>query len=194
MKAAVENAAPRQIVVASQNPVKVSATLSGFRQSFPTCQFTAVGISADSGVSDQPASDEETRQGATNRATAARHEHPDADYWVGIEGGIATIAGQMVAFAWVVIHSPLRTGHSRSGTFLLPPPVQALIRDGKELGDANDIVFSQHNSKQQAGAIGLLTGDVIRRAQLYEHAVVLALVPFISAELFPLSDKSNATA
>lgn len=190
MNASADQTAPRRIVVASKNPVKVNAALAGFGKSFPGQPFTAIGISAASGVSDQPSSDEETRQGATNRTSAARAQHPDADFWVGIEGGIETIAGQMVAFAWVVIHSAQQIGQSRSGAFLLPTRVQALIRAGKELGDANDIVFAKRNSKQQGGAIGLLTGDVIGRQQLYEHAVVLALVPFISAELF--SDCASA--
>ena len=141
-------------------------------------------ISVDSSVGNQPLSDEETRCGAVNRVVAARMERPDAEFWVGIEGGIETIADQMFAFAWVVIQSARQSGQSRSGAFLLPPQVQALVRQGQELGDANDAVFAKQNSKQQGGAIGLLTADVIGRQQLYEHAVVLALVPFISAELF----------
>lgn len=192
MSASAETA-PRRIVIASQNPVKVNATLAGFRQSFPHLQFTAVGTSVDTGVSDQPTSDNETRRGAANRAIAVRREHPESDYWVGIEGGIETMDDQMMAFAWVVIHSAKQQGQSRSGAFLLPPQVQTLVRQGKELGDANDVVFAKRNSKQQGGAIGLLTGDVIGRQQLYQHAVVLALVPFISATLFRSDASSNAT-
>ena len=59
--------------------------------------------------------------------------------------------------------------------------------DGKKgliLGVANDRVFAQHNSKQQGGAIGLLTDGVLGRRALYDHAVVLALVPFKSGALF----------
>jgi non-canonical (house-cleaning) NTP pyrophosphatase len=59
-----------------------------------------------------------------------------------------------------------------------------LIRQGKELGEADDIVFSQNNSKQANGAIGILTGDVIDRTSLYEHAVILALAPFKNLELY----------
>lgn len=175
----------RQIVVASKNPVKINAALAGFCAAIPNRLFRAIGISADSCVADQPASDDETRRGAKHRAVAAQADRPDADFWVGIEGGIETIGGQMFAFAWVVIRSANQTGQSRSGAFLLPPSVQALVREGKELGEANDIVFAKRNSKQQGGAIGLLTADVIGRQQLYEHAVVLALVPFVSTELFP---------
>ncbi len=34
-----------------------------------------------------PMSDAETLMGATNRANNAKKEVPDADYWVGLEGG-----------------------------------------------------------------------------------------------------------
>ena len=173
--------------------MKVCAALAGFRQSFPKLTFEALGISAESGVSDQPASDSKTRLGAVNRAAAARAQNPDADFWVGIEGGIEAIADEMLAFAWVVIHSADQTGQSRSGAFLLPPQVQALIRAGKELGDANDIVFAKHNSKQQGGAIGLLTGDVIGRHVIKMHRHFVALVPFISSELFRADTRSNAS-
>ena len=59
-----------------------------------------------------------------------------------------------------------------------------LVRAGKELGEADDIVFGRRNSKQKEGALGLLTGKVIDRRELYEHAILLALVPFKSSELY----------
>jgi non-canonical (house-cleaning) NTP pyrophosphatase len=63
--------------------------------------------------------------------------------------------------------------------------VADLIRQGKELGEADDIVFGRNNSKQENGAVGLLTGDVINRAQLYEMAVILAFIPFKNLDLYP---------
>jgi non-canonical (house-cleaning) NTP pyrophosphatase len=38
--------------------------------------------------------------------------------------------------------------------------------------------------KQANGAIGILTGDVIDRTELYQHAVILALVPFKNDGLY----------
>ena len=58
------------------------------------------------------------------------------------------------------------------------------MEQGNELGIANDIIFHQENSKQAGGAIGSLTGGVVSRQQLYEHAMALALVPFRRRELF----------
>lgn len=176
---------PSVILVASKNPVKIQATAEGFRRMLPGAHFAVSGIDVDSGVSDQPSSDAETRNGAENRAASLRRSPFEGDYAVGIEGGIEVIGDQMFAFAWVVILGRTQAGRSRSGTFVLPPRVQQLVAGGCELGDANDEVFAQHNSKQQGGAVGLLTAGVVGRQQLYEHAIQLALIPFKSTALFP---------
>jgi inosine/xanthosine triphosphatase len=174
----------KTIVVASKNPVKVRATLNGFKRMFRTDDFEAQTILVPSGVRDQPASNAETLAGALNRARAAQQIEP-ADYWVGIEGGIEDDGADMVAFAWVVVLSERMQGKGRTGTFFLPDTVARLVREGKELGEADDMVFGKTNSKQDNGAIGILTGDVIDRAQLYEQAVILALVPFKNKSLYP---------
>ncbi len=173
------------IVVASQNPVKVKAIQNGFHRMFPEDQFTIQTVSVPSGVRDQPLSSDETLAGACNRSRGAALRVPGADYWVGIEGGIAEQGHELCAFAWIFIHSNELEGKARTGTFFLPPAVADLIRAGKELGEADDIVFQKSNSKQENGAIGLLTGNIIDRAQLYEHAVILALVVFKNPNLYP---------
>jgi len=175
---------PKTIVIASNNPVKIRAVRAGFARMFPSEQFEYHSVSTTSGVSDQPFSDDETQRGAYNRASSAARLEPQADFWVGIEGGIEDHGIEMAAYAWIVILASKMTGKSRTGTFFLPPQVAELIHRGKELGEADDIVFGRSNSKQENGAIGLLTGDVIDRLQLYEHAVVLALVPFKNPALY----------
>jgi len=50
--------------------------------------------------------------------------------------------------------------------------------------EANDMVFNRSNSKLNAGAIGLLTGNVIDRTRLYEHGVIMALVAFKNPEIY----------
>ncbi|MCB0291907.1 MAG: inosine/xanthosine triphosphatase [Calditrichaeota bacterium] len=176
----------QQIILASHNPVKVQAVLNGFRKMFPGQLFTLTSANVPSGVADQPTSEGETLQGAHNRAEGAFRQMPQADYWVGIEGGVSYMEDEMIAFAWIVIKSRDGLGKSRTGTFFLPPQIADLVGQGLELGDADDQVFQQKQSKQKQGAIGLLTGNVIDRARLYEHAIVLALVPFKNAVLYEL--------
>ena len=183
------NASPVRIVVASKNPVKVQAVRNGFARIFPGADFDVVTVSVPSGVSDQPRSNAETLQGALNRARNAARMQPQADYWVGVEGGIELegegFTGEMCAFAWIVVQSPDRLGKGCTGRFYLPPAVADLVCQGVELGQADDIVFGRSNSKQENGAIGLLTGGVIDRAGLYEPAVIFALIPFLNPHLYP---------
>ncbi len=167
-----------KIVVASTNPVKIAATQRGFRRMFPIDSFHFESVSASSGVRDQPLSSAETLQGAMQRIQAARERIPDAAYWVGIEGGVETDSHGVGAFAWIVIRSSELTGQSRTGTFYLPPLVADLLQSDKELGEAMDIVFDATDSKHAGGAIGLLSGQALDRTELYEQAVILALVPF----------------
>jgi inosine/xanthosine triphosphatase len=142
--------------------------------------YTSRGVSVPSGVPDQPISDATTLLGAQNRAANARALEPDADYWVGIEGGIdEDETGLLRNFAWVVvIAKDGRIGKARTATYYLPKETAELVRGGMELGKADEVVFGGRNSKQKNGSVGLLTGDVIDRRGYYVEAVVLALIPF----------------
>lgn len=90
----------------------------------------------------------------------------------------------MLAFAWMVILGKEGRGEGKSAAFHLPPKVVELIRGGMELGEADDVVFAQENSKQSNGAIGLLTGNMITRTTLYVPALQMALIPFRRPELY----------
>ena len=178
-----------RLVIASKNPVKIAAALEGFQRMFPSNTYKTHGISVPSGVSDQPFSDKETLQGALNRAKNAQEQDPEADYWVGIEGGVEDthdqMPGTLQSFAWVVIidRDRARIGKARTASFYLPEEVAKLVRGGMELGHADDAVFGTSNSKQNNGSVGLLTGDVLNRESYYVQAVILALIPFKNREL-----------
>lgn len=174
----------KTIVIASTNPVKIESTRRGFERMFPGEPFTVRTVTVPSGVRGQPLSSAETLQGARQRVQAAAECLPQADYWVGIEGGIEWDNDGAGSFSWVVVKAGETYGKSRTGLYYLPPQLAALIQSGKELGEANDIVFATSNSKQDRGAIGLLTNNVLDRIQLYEHAVILALVPFKNTALY----------
>jgi inosine/xanthosine triphosphatase len=202
------SAAPERIVaVGSTNRVKVNAAQVAFVEAFGAdAGFVFKGVSALSGVSDQPMGDEETRKGAIGRAYAAAKLVPEAEFAVGLEGGCveeafsvprfsadaAAAEGEgrvvqtMQCMAWmVVLHVPTgKMGFARTGSFLLPDAVAELVRAGVELGVADDRVFDRTNSKQEDGAVGLLTKGLIDRTLYYKHALVLALVPFISAKYY----------
>ncbi|KAH7010979.1 inosine triphosphate pyrophosphatase-like protein [Ilyonectria destructans] len=171
------------IVVSSKNPIKIKAAHEGFMQLLPG-NYDITGVSVPSGVPEQPFSDEETLLGALNRVQNVRDAVPDADYWVGIEGGVEDRDGSILNFAWIVVRGrDGRTGKARTASYALPEETAELLRQGMELGHADDTVFGRVNSKQSSGSVGLLTDDVVDRAGFYTPAVVLALIPFKNTNL-----------
>jgi len=177
-----------KVFVASKNPTKINATKGGFQQTFPDDIFDFEGISIPSGVPDQPIGSEETYLGALNRAEGAKETQPQADFWVGIEGGNILHGVEMEAMAWVVVLSKDRLGKARTAGFFLAPKVVKLVHDGYELGHADEIVFGIQNSKQKMGSSGLLTDNLISRMDFYIPAVIFALIPFKKPELYSLSE------
>ena len=175
----------KRIIVASKNPVKINTTQQGFLKMFPEELFQIEGVNVESGVPAQPMSEEETLRGAYTRVENAHKFVPDADFWVGLEGGLEEKNGEMEAFAWIVIKSKSGlVGKGRTGSFFLPKEIIRLIKAGYELGAADDMLFKRENSKQSNGSVGILTGDVITRTTYYEPAVVLALIPFKNPGLY----------
>jgi inosine/xanthosine triphosphatase len=196
-------AAPALVVAAgSTNPTKTGAARDAYARCFPGAPVAVLGFDVPSGVSDQPMTDEETRTGAFNRALAAAAAYAAAhggracDFAVGLEGGClwedvrlptagapapAAATRTLLCYAYMAVLQPAtgRWGYARTGSFSLPPPVAALVWRGMELGHADDAVFGRSDSKRSNGAVGLLTGDLITRTTYYEHALVLALVPFL---------------
>ena len=173
-----------KIIIASRNPIKINATKLAFEQMFPNKVFQFEGVSISSDISDQPMSNNETLKGAINRSNNAKLEYMDADYWIGIEGGVEKKGIEMQVFAWIFIQSKEMEGKARTATFDLPKKIIELIDSGMELGDADDIIFNRKNSKQKNGAVGILTKDLIDREKYYTHAIIMALIPFNNLDLY----------
>ena len=174
----------KKVIIASKNPVKINAAKIGFEKMFPNDNFEFENVSVPSDVSDQPCNSQETMLGAQNRVNNACIVAANANYWVGIEGGIERSGEEMESFSWIVIKSNDTVGKARTGTFFLPKKIVELIDSGKELGDAGNIVFEQTNLKQKGGSVGLLTDNVVDRTKFYSEAVVLALIPFKNPKFY----------
>ena len=171
-------AAPRRIAVGSNNPVKIGAVRTVLAHVAP--EAIVEGVAVASGVSDQPWGDDETIRGAVARARAARAAL-DADWGVGIEGGVIDDGGTAVrTCAWAaIVGRDGREGAGGSLSLELPPRVAALVRGGMELGHAMDAVTGQQNVKHGLGAVGILTAGLVTRQGAYETLVAYALTPFL---------------
>jgi non-canonical (house-cleaning) NTP pyrophosphatase len=77
-------------------------------------------------------------------------------------------------------------GIAKTASFVLPTPVVSLVTEkGMELGDADDQVFGRVNGKHGSGTVGILSKGLINRSAYYEHALLLALVPWFRPDVYP---------
>ncbi|BBG25328.1 Non-canonical purine NTP phosphatase [Sulfuracidifex tepidarius] len=164
------------VTVGSKNSVKVDAVKEAFR--IAKLDAEVFSIEVESGVPAQPFCDD-TFTGARNRALRSM-KIGHSDMGIGIEGGVCERNGRMVAFAVVhVVDKGGKENFSTSASFTLPENIAQLIREGKELGEATDVVFKVKNSKEKLGAVGHLSKGLISRTTLYIQPVLLAIYPFI---------------
>jgi inosine/xanthosine triphosphatase len=171
-----------KIAVGSTNPVKVTAVRKITSRIWADAEI--IPISVPSGVSDMPMTDEETVTGARNRAFAAR-DALDADFGVGLEGGVHPEPFGLTLHGWVVVvDGNGRMGIGGGGRLPLPDHIAQKVLAGTELGQVMDDLLGDHNSKQKGGAVGALTNGLILREETFALAVAYALAPFVSPNLY----------
>ncbi len=131
----------------------------------------------------------ETFTGAENRALALIEinlaGNLNADFFVGIEGGIMEIHNTWFAFGCMcVIDKNKNSSFGASPLFELPDFVVDELLDGVELGEVMDELTGTKNTKHKDGAIGFFTNGVMDRQNLYVQGLITALAPFQHKKLF----------
>lgn len=174
-----------RFAVGSKNPAKLSAVRLAAAKVFPGGEEHAVeGVSAPSGVSDQPKSAEESMRGATNRARAALAADAEADYGVGLEGGIEKVGDQWFECGWIAVvrrsDGGRQVGLGTSARFQISQKVAAELFAGRELADVVDELSGKSDVRSSQGMMGIVTNGVLPRAECYEHGVIMAFAPFVS--------------
>lgn len=173
-----------KIAVGSKNPVKINAVKHAFELVWPKKKFEVVGVKVSSGVSDQPMSDKESILGATFRAKRSMQE-AKADFGVGLEGGLQNIGKLWFDCGWAVVMDKKGTiGIGSSARMQTPKKILNLVKRGKEIGEAMDIIFKRKNSKQAEGHFGLMTKNIVTRTDAYVDSLVFALSRFLHPKLF----------
>ena len=168
--------------VGSTNPAKVEAVHRALARLAPGCVLQAVDV--PSGVRTQPFGDDETRRGAVERARAALSVS-GAEVAFGLEGGVIFEGDVPWLVSWVaVIDRAGRSGEASGLRMPLPTSAAARLRAGDELGDVIDTLFDVHLSKQQAGAIGLLTEGFVSRTDAFADLVAMACAPLLRPDLY----------
>lgn len=165
----------KKVVIASTNPVKVKVAEESFKAVFPGETFEFIPVKSESGVPDQPLN-EETQKGAHNRLAFISHNYKDADFWISQEGGLFEESDKLFNRAWILVRDKSGfVAESSTAHFYLPRKVTEYVREGLDLGDANDKFFGSINSKHGVGAIGHLTDGIIDRANYYLQAAIIAI-------------------
>ncbi|MBM7644867.1 inosine/xanthosine triphosphatase [Scopulibacillus daqui] len=157
------------IGVGSQNPAKISA-VERLSENF---DIAVQSVAVPSGVSDQPKSDNETKQGAVQRARAVL-EKSSADFGVGLEGGIMEIDQQVFVCNWGALVDRNGRVFTASGARIpLPEPIVKGLRAGLELGDVIDQYTNQLDVRKGEGTIGILSNGLIKRDDMFYHIMQL---------------------
>ncbi|MEM7111653.1 MAG: inosine/xanthosine triphosphatase [Chloroflexota bacterium] len=164
------------------NPVKVAAVQAVVEQIWEEVEVVETAV--PSHVSEMPMSDEECVRGAANRARAAR-ELVQADFGVGLEGGVESTDHGLLLVGWVVIVSA--SGEQNLGgcpRLRLPEHIAQRVLAGEELGPVMDDIVGQRDVKKKGGAVGTLTDGIIMRQEAFRTAVAYAFSPFIVPHLY----------
>lgn len=176
------------IFVGSTNPVKINAVTIAASEQWPECQVT--GLSVPSGVNDQPRTDDETYQGAFNRAkavlelglTSIEESRAGRDLsrlvlGVGLEGGVFEKEnGELWSTVWAVVVDESGFSTSANGArFRVPEIVAEKIRLGEEMGLVISAIVGQDDVRKKQGMIGIITQNFVDRTEEYSGIAKLAL-------------------
>lgn len=160
-----------KVAVGTKNKAKVQAVKAVVTQ-FYGASIETLAVASD--VSEQPMTNEETRQGAINRARHARNEG-NADLGFGLEGGVTLIDGQLYICNWVALATPQRIYTAAGAQLPLPPIVADAVLAGEELGPVMERYAQQKDVRQNQGAIGIFTDGLVTRQQMFEHILLLVI-------------------
>lgn len=140
-----------------------------------------------------PLTDSQLMRGARDRALALRkllrQEGVSAHLYVGLEGGFHTVTldGERHTFlqGWAYATDGKRGHFGISPSVTVPEHiVRAVVVGRRELGEVIDEVAGERDVRSKQGAWGVISKELLTRAQSFEFALVAALAPFYNAELF----------
>lgn len=161
----------KRAAIASKNPAKINAVSSVLKNIEWATDLSA--IDAESEVSAQPFSQQETRQGAVNRA---RNALGDYDFAIGLEGGVYEMDGILYLCNWGALATQDGRLFTAAGAQIpLPDEIGAGLRNGMELGPIMDDYANESGIRHHKGAVGILTDGFVNRGEMFSHVVKLLI-------------------
>jgi len=122
-----------KFVLGSTSESKREILESFLKEKFKTFKLDYVDVSSD--IVDQPLNKETTQKGAVNRAQNALAQKPDADFGIGLEGGLENVGGiyHLICIA-AIANRDEETFIGESEPLALPEEVSDRVKNGGEFG------------------------------------------------------------
>lgn len=173
------------VAIGSQNPIKIEAVRTAFEKMGLTVEVISVEVVT--GVSDQPFSDEETIQGAVNRAKNVFNSPgvKHVDYAIGLEGGVVETSFGVFVCNWgAVVNREGVIGIGGGHRVQLPHVIVQELHKGLELGTVIDQWAGGHGIKKKEGTIGILTDNHITRTSMFRDVVICSFSRFLNPSFY----------
>ncbi len=161
-----------KVIVGSRNPAKYMGVQQAlFDLELVDCDTMAMDV--DSGVRNQPLSDQETVDGALQRARQAIAENADAEFAIGLEGGVvldSTPSSPVMVCNWGALVAKDGQEYIAGGARIpLPDSFKEEFLAGRELGDLMDEYCKRKDIRKHEGAVGIFTEGAVTRLEMFEH-------------------------
>lgn len=140
-----------------------------------------------------PLTDKELARGARERARAVReslrHEGLSAQLFVGLEGGFHSFEldgrWHTQLRGWAYVTDGEREGFGVSPSIGVPASIARRVTEGGvELSAVIDDVAGEQDVRSRQGAWGVLSRDLLTRAESFEAALIAAFAPFYNEKLY----------
>ncbi len=135
-----------------------------------------------SDVADMPLSLEVTLEWARNRAMNLRKRWAEADFYVGIEGGVWPILGKKVLGGTIFIINKAGEEHFGISQVMEVPSIieRMLYEEGKELGPVMEALKGSVHSRSEEGSMGAWSDNMLVRKAEFTLAFQAAISPFFN--------------
>lgn len=154
-------------------------------------EIIARSVEADAPA--MPLTDMQLMRGAQSRAEAVREalreEGRKASLYVGLEGGFhsITLEGRRHTFlrGWAYACDEVRGHFGAAPSISVPAEIVRTVEgQNRELGEVIDEVAGATDVRSKQGAWGVLSRDLLTRAESFETALLAAFAPFYNARLY----------
>lgn len=170
-----------KIILTSANPVKIQVVQKAIDNLFFNQAINLLSLDLEEKGA-EPFGEDAIISQITSSIQQARQLHPNALYYIGMEGGIIEkdYGTYEAAYAIVEDNTGELKGISQSVSFPVPNQVTELVRTGIPFGKAVDQIFHTQNIKTTKGFIGLLTNNLVDKQDLYYQPTIVAFSKLIN--------------